>query len=113
MPRVEKIVAADPIAAGVANFAAVGEVELVRAEGEEAGENILAVAHLLPNGIAPIVALRHRITWSNCSGWETGRVLSITESIRLKMAVLAPMPRASDRIATAAKPGLERRARRA
>ena len=48
-------VAADPIAAGVANFASIGEIELVRAEGEDAGENILAVAHLLPNGIAPIV----------------------------------------------------------
>ena len=37
----------------------------------------------------------------------------MTESIRLKIAVLAPMPSASERIATAAKPGLERRARSA
>jgi hypothetical protein len=36
----------------------------------------------------------------------------MTESRRLKMAVLAPMPRARERMATAAKPGVERRARR-
>jgi hypothetical protein len=51
------------------------------------------------------------VIWSNCSGWLTGRVLRMTESMRLKIAVLAPIPRASDRMATAAKPGLERNAR--
>jgi len=35
----------------------------------------------------------------------------MTESIRLKIAVLAPIPSASERIATAANPGLDRRAR--
>src|ERR1017187_4581475 len=30
------------------------------------------------------------VTWSSCSGWLTGSALRISESIRLKMAVLAP-----------------------
>jgi hypothetical protein len=51
------------------------------------------------------------VTWSSCSGWLTGSALRVSESIRLKMAVLAPIPSASERIATAANPGLERRAR--
>jgi len=43
----------------------------------------------------------------------TGSDLSITASMMLKMAVLAPMPRARDRMAMTANPGLLRSRRRA
>ena len=104
----------DEIAAGVASFAAGGQVEAASSIGEDAGKDVLAVAHLLPDRIGelppPLLPME---IWTNCSGWLTGRVFRITESIRLKIAVLAPMPSASERIATAANPGLERRARSA
>ena len=53
------------------------------------------------------------VTWSNSAGRLTGRDFSIAASIRLKIAVFAPMPSASDRVATEVSPGLPRRARRA
>ena len=54
--------------------------------------------------------------WSSmtsCSGCWTGSIRSSTWSINVKMAVLAPMPSASDRIATHAKTGLLRSVRTA
>src|SRR5487761_803821 len=44
-------------------------------------------------------------TCTSCSGFCTGSIRSITVSIRLKIAVLAPMPSASVSTATAVKPG--------
>ena len=43
---------------------------------------------------------------TSCCGSFTGSIFSSTVSIRLKMAVLAPIPSASDITATAVKPGL-------
>src|SRR5262245_53133460 len=45
---------------------------------------------------------------TSCSGAATGSLRNRIWSISVKMAVLAPMPRASERIATAAKSGLRR-----
>src|SRR5437763_427012 len=42
---------------------------------------------------------------TSCCGFLTGSVLSSTASMRLKIAVFAPMPRASESTATAVKPG--------
>jgi hypothetical protein len=42
---------------------------------------------------------------TSCCGSFTGRERSITASIMLKMAVLAPMPRASESSATSVMPG--------
>src|SRR6202142_4378369 len=50
---------------------------------------------------------------TSSSGFLTGNWRSMSWSIRVKMAVLAPMPRAKDRIATEANRGLRRIARRA
>src|ERR1035437_4085624 len=50
---------------------------------------------------------------ASCSGCATGRRRSINWSIRVKMAVLAPMPRESDATATKVNSGLRRRLRRA
>src|ERR1019366_125981 len=50
---------------------------------------------------------------TSCSGRATGRRRSINWSIRVKMAVLAPMPRASEATATSVKSGLRRRLRSA
>src|ERR1035437_5303839 len=50
---------------------------------------------------------------TSCSGCATGRRRSINWSIRVKMAVLAPMPRASEATATKANNGLRVRLRRA
>src|SRR5450756_854971 len=50
---------------------------------------------------------------TSCSGWATGKRRSINWSIRVKMAVLAPMPRESEATATKVKSGLRRRLRRA
>src|ERR1017187_7926251 len=49
-------------------------------------------------------------SWPGCA---TGRRRSINWSIRVKMAVLAPMPRESDATATKVNSGLRRRLRRA
>jgi hypothetical protein len=43
---------------------------------------------------------------TNSSGFSTGRFLSIKTSIKLKIAVLAPMPRAKVSIATEVNAGL-------
>ena len=40
---------------------------------------------------------------TSCCGFWTGSILSSTASIRLKIAVFAPMPSASDSTATAVK----------
>src|ERR1017187_415577 len=50
---------------------------------------------------------------TSCSGPATGKRRSINWSIRVKMAVLAPMPRESEATATRVKSGLRRRLRRA
>ena len=50
---------------------------------------------------------------TNCSGSFTGSFRSRIWSISVKIAVLAPIPRASDKMATAANSGLRRRPRRA
>ena len=50
---------------------------------------------------APSVVLRR----TSSSGFLTGSVRSRTSLTRLKMAVFAPMPRASENTATAVKPG--------
>jgi len=50
---------------------------------------------------------------TSCSGCDTGSLRSSIWSIRVKIAVLAPMPRASERIATLAKSGLRRSPRSA
>ena len=52
-------------------------------------------------------------TKKSCCGFFTGSVLRMTASIRLKIAVFAPMPSVRVRITAAAKPGLFRRVRRA
>jgi hypothetical protein len=44
-------------------------------------------------------------------GVSTGNDFSITASMRLKIAVFAPMPNAIDKMAVAANPGLLRRSR--
>jgi hypothetical protein len=44
---------------------------------------------------------------TSCSGLRTGRLRSITWLMRVKMAVLPPMPRASDRSAMAVNAGLK------
>src|SRR5215204_6362297 len=48
---------------------------------------------------------------TSCSGAVTGSLRRTIWSISVKIAVFAPMPRASDRIATVAKRGLRRRLR--
>ena len=53
--------------------------------------------------LGPWRATQRRTT--NWSGSFTGSLLSMTASIRLKIAVLAPMPKASVVTATAVKPG--------
>src|ERR1035438_2806967 len=50
---------------------------------------------------------------TSCSGCATGRRRSINWSISVKMAVLAPMPRAREATATEANNGLRVRLRRA
>src|ERR1017187_2418174 len=50
---------------------------------------------------------------TSCSGCATGSRRSINWSIRVKMAVLAPIPRAREATATKVKSGLRRRLRRA
>src|ERR1017187_2594266 len=50
---------------------------------------------------------------TSCSGCATGRRRSIYWSIRVKMAVLAPMPRESEATATRVNSGLRRKLRRA
>ncbi len=50
---------------------------------------------------------------TSCSGCATGSRRSINWSIRVKIAVLAPMPRAREATATRVKSGLRRRLRRA
>src|ERR1035437_9058640 len=50
---------------------------------------------------------------TSCSGCATGRRRSINWSIRVKMAGLAPMPRAREATATKANNGLRVRLRRA
>ena len=52
-------------------------------------------------------------TWTSSCGFRTGSHRSINASIRLKIAVLAPMPRASAARATAVKPMFRRIVRRA
>ena len=47
-------------------------------------------------------------TCINCSEWLTGNALSITESIRLKIAVFAPIPSASVKTTVIENPGLFR-----
>ena len=42
---------------------------------------------------------------TSSEGLSTGRARSITASIKLKIAVFAPMPNTNVRMATAAKPG--------
>jgi hypothetical protein len=108
--RAEKV-STDPTGVCVANFAAHRQIGAVGAVSEGSREDILAVAHLLPNWIRkrePSSVFMPSST--SCSGWLTGSVFRMTALIRLKMAVLAPMPRASDRIAVVANPGLERKA---
>ncbi len=56
---------------------------------------------------------RWKLTSTSSSGWFTGRYFNITASIKLKIAVFAPIPNPSDKITTAANPGLERRVRNA
>ena len=51
-----------------------------------------------------------RVTRTSCSGWLTGSDFSITALMMLKIAVLAPMPSPSERIATTRERG--RRAQR-
>src|SRR3989441_8583545 len=46
-----------------------------------------------------------QLSKTSCSGFLTGSILSSTTSIRLKIAVFAPMPSASVSTATAVKPG--------
>src|SRR5271167_1670176 len=46
-----------------------------------------------------------QLSRTNWEGFSTASDRSITASIKLKIAVLAPMPRARVRIATALKPG--------
>src|SRR5207302_6555505 len=46
-----------------------------------------------------------QLSKTSCSGFLTGSILRSTASIRLKIAVLAPMPSASVSTATAVKPG--------
>src|SRR5436190_14327401 len=50
---------------------------------------------------------------TSCSGCDTGSLRRRIWSISVNMAVFAPFPRASDRIATVAKSGLRRRPRKA
>ena len=50
---------------------------------------------------------------TNCFGCFTGSFRSRSASITLKMAVLAPIPRASERMATPVKAGLRRNIRNA
>lgn len=56
---------------------------------------------------------KNLVVCSRRAGSRTGSMRSITASIRLKIAVFAPMPSASDRTATAAKAGLRRSVRTA
>src|SRR5438046_7481795 len=51
--------------------------------------------------------------WTSSPGSATGKSRSITVSIKPKMAVLAPMPRASERTATAVTRGVRLRIRSA
>ncbi len=78
------------------------------------GEQILALNTALDElaivdaGKVKLVELRYVLgcTAVICPGSATGRGRSRNESTTLKMAVLAPMPSASVRTATAVKPGL-------
>src|SRR5690606_17621647 len=54
-----------------------------------------------------------KVTRTSSSGSGTGSERSITASMRLKMAVLAPMPSANDSTATVVKPGLRSSPRKA
>ena len=73
------------------------------AESQGSRKSPLVIAHLLPERVGEIVA-----------GFRTvGRERSIMAFRILKMAVLAPMPSASERAAVAAKPGFARSVRRA
>src|SRR5439155_556051 len=52
-------------------------------------------------------------TMTNCSGFLTGSRRSINWSIKVKMAVLAPIPNASEATATSVNKGLRRKFRSA
>ena len=100
-PQSPKEIAAHPDAIHHARHSRPGEVERIGTPREGAGENVLAVAHLLPQRIGQ----EFSVTSTNCSGFCTGSVRRIIESIRLNMAVLAPMPRASVKITTVVNTG--------
>ena len=61
----------------------------------------------------PFVFVKSAVTRTSSSGFGCGRGLRSMACTTEKMAVFAPMPRASVPIATAAKPGLRRSIRRA
>jgi hypothetical protein len=79
-------------------------IEGVSGDGSEGGGTALVLANPAL-GEAEVVGLRvdlrQALGMGNGSGW------SRMESSTLKMAVFAPMPRASVRMATAAKPGYD------
>src|SRR5579872_4620100 len=91
--------------------AARRQIELCVSPRENAGENVLPRAQRLPERVRvdgrglrpkPCVIIP---TCTSSPGRCTGSSRNITVSIRLKIAVLAPMPRARVITATAVKPG--------
>ena len=58
-----------------------------------------------------LVRTEDQLTMMSSSGFFTGRLSRSTASTTVKIAVFAPMPRASERIATAVNPGLLARMR--
>src|ERR1700728_1362043 len=66
---------------------------------------ILAAEKLVGHGLVDDRHLGGLLLWMA----DGEALFKMTESMRLKIAVLAPIPRASERIATEANAGLERR----
>ncbi len=87
---------------------------------EDLGQGFGLLLEILVDGVqcilVPMLLPMFEPRWksiTSSSGALTGSLRSRTWSIRVKIAVLAPIPRASDRMATMAKSGLRRSPRSA
>ena len=115
-------VAAHPESLRVARLAAGREVERRRVPGERVGEHLLPIAHQFPQRVREAGTPARKLTGAAADrvgdpdldelvGALTGSVRMRTASRSWKMAVFAPTPSASDRIATTANAGFKRSSR--
>ncbi len=86
-------------------FAALRQIELIWRPRKYSRKNILLVAQFFPQLVCERrvwlrAVLRSHITCCSSSGFSTGSIFNITVSIRLKIAVFAPIPSANESTAT-------------